>query len=653
MYNTKKMAAEAITNAVKTGTLEEVKKAIEDGGVTEALKLIMELKQVPSSYGTAQFTSQMESLLHLACRYNIKRPEVAFYLMDTFGLHMNMTGFEGATPLMYACKSGMVKVVQRFLEKESDFRFHDNNYFGLLHYCFMGGFPALPREELIKLGYQSAEQEEEDKMEIVNLLFSKIPKDHYNVKLLLSNEYEMSMKHGYGKKTLLSTRTVLDLIILNKYEQCLPLLITKGAKYIHDPCTQIIKNEISGYLKQRRFNLRTFVHWCTETRKEADFISHLLKQFNGNIIDDQDEEGKTPVFYVTNDLYDILLSEPICTLSKTEKANFEAEIQKYIVEITKFLLENGANVNAMSHRKKTPLVSYCFKNMSKQTTWSYPIIECLLSKGAKIYNQTQLEFTGLVHQLISESSLNGVCSDAMSSRQVSPTSENQDQEVMKTFKETMTWYISELRIDVDERSEHGRTGLHYCCLPRDPYYQTRHKMSYNTQHIIQYLVEEFSADIDAQDNLGYTALMYAVKYEMFQQTAMLMKLGADSYIEGNDGMTAVSLAHGCSEKTELFLSTVRKSGATSPENNLIVQCQGYISQVCRLLRKQENMVSPEKKERVICSLKDAENNLDIIAKDPEVNLKLKIQNEVLRDYREKICQTVSPEYIYDHLRQER
>ena len=107
------------------------------------------------------------------------------------------------------------------------------------------------------------------------------------------------------------------------------------------------------------------------------------------------------------------------------------------------------------------------------------------------------------------------------------------------------------------------------------------------------------------------------------------------------------------KKTELFLSTVRKSGSTFAEkNNLIVQCQGKISQVCRLLRKQENMVAPEEKEMVICSLKDAENKLDIIAKDPEVNLKLKIQNEVLRDYREKICQTVSPEYIYDHLRQE-
>ena len=178
-------------------------------------------------------------------------------------------------------------------------------------------------------------------------------------------------------------------------------------------------------------------------------------------------------------------------------------------------------------------------------------------------------------------------------------------------------------------------------------------MSYNTQHIIQCLVEEFSADIDAQDKLGYTALMYAVKYEMFQQTAMLMKLGADSYIESYDGMTATSLAHGCSEKTELFLSTLRKSGATYGEkNNLIAQCQAKISQVYRLLRKQENMMAPDKKEMVINNLKEAGKSLEIIAKDPEVNLKLKIQSDVLRDYREKICQIVSPEYIYDRLRQE-
>ena len=557
MYNTKKMAAEAITNAVKTGTLEEVKKAIEDGGVTEALKLIMgnELKQVPSSYGTAQFTSQMESLLHMACRYNIKRPEVAFYLMDTFGLHMNMTGFEGATPLMYACRSGMVKVVERFFEKETNFTIHDNKNFGLLHYCFMGGFPALPREELIKLGYQSAEQEEKDKMEILNLLFSKIHKDHYNMKLLLNNEYEMAMKHGrqgYEKQTLLGTRTVLDLIILNKYERCLPLLINKGAKYIYDPNIHIIQDETSVYLQHARFNLRTFVHWCTETRKEADFISHLLKQFNGNIIDEQDEEGKTPLYYVTDNLYNKLLhGEYMYGLSETEKAKFEAGLEKYIIKITKFLLENGANVNAETHMKITPLMSYRFKDMSMNTTLRYSIMKCLLSNGAKIYNETQQEFTGLVHQLISELYL--VCSHPMNIKEASPASEKQDQAVMKIFKETMAWYISEHGIDVDERSEQGRTGLHYCCLPRQYYNEMKEIICYNTQHIMKCLVEEFNADIDAQDNLGYTALMYAVKYEMFQQTAILMKLGADSYIEGNDGMTAVSLAHGCREKNRAFL----------------------------------------------------------------------------------------------------
>ena len=64
------------------------------------------------------------------------------------------------------------------------------------------------------------------------------------------------------------------------------------------------------------------------------------------------------------------------------------------------------------------------------------------------------------------------------------------------------------------------------------------------------------------------------------------------------------------------------------------------------------MMAPDKKEIVINNLKEAGKSLEIIAKDPEVNLKLKIQSDVLRDNREKICQIVSPEYIYDRLRQE-
>ena len=179
------MSAEAIMTAVKSGTLEEVKKEIGEAGVKEAIKLITgnELKEVNnySYHGPTQVTAQRESLLHLACMYNIKRPEVAIYLMDTFGLHMNMTGFEGATPLMYACRSGMVEVIERFFEKETNFIIHDNNYFGLLHYCFMGGYPSWKRDKMIELGYPSKEEEENDKIKIVQLLFSKFVKIAFRI----------------------------------------------------------------------------------------------------------------------------------------------------------------------------------------------------------------------------------------------------------------------------------------------------------------------------------------------------------------------------------------------------------------------------------------------------------------------------------------
>ena len=332
------------------------------------------------------------------------------------------------------------------------------------------------------------------------------------------------------------------------------------------------------------YQFRTFIHWCIDARKKEDFISHLLQEFPGNIIDEPNSLEQTPLCYVVSNLF-YRKALGYKAVSEIEEAKLKAELDEYCLKVTKFLVSKGADVNARSPRRNyTPLSS----------SYVLPVMKYLLAKNAKIYNITYKESTGLIHDLISKIQLHGVCSHPLVMINVSLMAEKNDEEVMKKFKEKMDWYINELGIDVDERSEQGRTGLHYCCLPRESYYQTREKMSYNTQHIIQCLVEEFSADIDAQDKLGYTALMYAVKYEMFQQTAMLMKLGADSYIESYDGMTATSLAHGCSEKTELFLSTLRKSGATYGEkNNHIAQCQAKISQVYRLLRKQENMMAPD------------------------------------------------------------
>ena len=588
------MSAESAIEAVRTGTLEEVRKVIGEASVTEALKLLTntDLNQTDASYGPFESVSQRESLLHLACMYNIKRPEVAFYLMDTFGLHMNMTGFEGATPLMYACRSGMFEVVERFFKTETEFKIHDNNYFGLLHYCFMGGYPSWPRTKLIELGYTTREEEENVKMKIVELLFSKIPASQIHEKLLLSTFYEHlwydSIHRRYNRDCRIFENekkgTVLDLIICNQYEKALPLLISKGAMFIFDPDLQI-KDETKRTRKSRR-QLRTFVHWCIETRKDRDFISNLLQQFHGKIIDCQDASGNTPLQYLVFLYLDSQSNHKQINsfeISETKKGKLEAEFERYCLDITEFLLENGANVNARSFNLDNfPYTTLGIINIEKskiEPVTNYSVIKCLLLNKAKVYNDTHKEYTGLIHQLISEIQLSRIGGDKARiwnysvDKLTCPASEKEDQEVVKRFKETLDLYINEFGIDVDERSEQGRTGLHYCCLPRYPYNNIKEVVSYNTQHIIQYLID-LNADINAQDNLGYTPLMYAVKYEMFQQTAILMKLGADSYIEGNDGMTATSLAHGCSEKTELFLNTVRKSGVTYGEkNNLIAQCQ--------------------------------------------------------------------------------
>ena len=298
---------------------------------------------------------------------------------------------------------------------------------------------------------------------------------------------------------------------------------------------------------------------------------------------------------------------------------------------------NGANINSKTKENVTPLETAIASGNTE-------IALELLAKNAKIFT-CHLEYSGVIHFLVIQylETIN-----QPSSSNYGPALENFTKKIVEEFKIILENCIKKYSRNVDEMSDKGKTCLHYCCIS-EPF---SHLISYSSKIIIKCLLE-FGANINAQDHAGYTPLMYAVKYQLYEETAVLIKYGADPYIENEDGTSALVLAQGCGDQTQLFLNTLRKASSIhGEEKNQIVQCQMHLNQVCRVLSKQKNMVEDSKQKEILASLRHAVENLQLLTKDPKVNKELQIQNDVLNDNRQKICQALSPEYVYDKLRQD-
>ena len=215
------------------------------------------------------------------------------------------------------------------------------------------------------------------------------------------------------------------------------------------------------------------------------------------------------------------------------------------------------------------------------------------------------------------------------------------QSIGPKLKENLLKCKQNYNMDVDELSECGRTSLHYCCITH-PFGNAK---CFRSKDVMKCLLK-LDANINAQDQTGYTPLMYAVKNQLYEETAVRIKHEADPYIENEDGTSAMVLAHGCGDQSQLFLRTLTNASRLhGQENNQIVQCQIQLNQICRFLSKEKGVVDECKQRKILASLKQAEEDLQLFTSDPKVNRELKIQNDVLNDNRQMICQEINPEHI--------
>jgi len=290
---------------------------------------------------------------------------------------------------------------------------------------------------------------------------------------------------------------------------------------------------------------------CTPLHKACMRGNHELASMlldKGADINATCNEGSSPLFLATmfsptTDLVEALLSRgaKMDVLTKDGGTMLHAAVSGGRMNAVKLFLEQKRmNIHAQRNDGATILID------AVQHSGDKSLIEYLISKGADI-NAVDHRGANVMHkalvggkvQLFDFLLLKGVNMKVPSSPPPLHFA------AMGGHKESVEWLIAK-KVDINEKSKDGSTALMRAC-----------KDSGNVE-ILQ-LLQSKGADLNAVDELGFTALHFAVKFDLQDSVDFLLGNGAKANIAASDGSTALFLALLNPELT----STLVKRGANA------------------------------------------------------------------------------------------
>ena len=252
-------------------------------------------------------------------------------------------------------------------------------------------------------------------------------------------------------------------------------------------------------------------------------VVDCLVQNEANIVDLQDEDGETALFFAV-------------------RSNWTS------FGILSSLVTKGANLNTSRNDKRTPLMEASSKNDEKQVTW-------LIEHGADVNLQDEDGDTALHFACRSHASLeilsclieNGASINACTNCKVTPLM----MAVENCHKDVVSFLI-EHEANVDLQDEDGDTALHFAC-----------NSDHASLEILSCLIEN-GASINACTDCKITPLMMAVQNCHKYVVSYLIEHGANVDLQDEDGDTAlhyVAYQESRVDKTETFL-TLSTAGAS-------------------------------------------------------------------------------------------
>ena len=283
-------------------------------------------------------------------------------------------------------------------------------------------------------------------------------------------------------------------------------------------------------------------------------VVDCLVQNEANIVDLQDEDGETALFFAV-------------------RSNWTS------FGILSSLVTKGANLNTSRNDKRTPLMEASSKNDEKQVTW-------LIEHGADVNLQDEDGDTALHFACRSHASLeilsclieNGASINACTNCKVTPL-----MMAVENCRKDVVSFLIEHEANVDLQDEDGDTALHFACR------------SHASLEILSCLIEN-GASINACTNCKVTPLMMAVENCHKDVVSYLIEHGANVDLQDEDGDTAlhyVAYQESRVDKTETFL-TLSTAGASCLCKNskgltplLVASGQGLTEVVESLIQQPE------------------------------------------------------------------
>lgn len=294
---------------------------------------------------------------------------------------------------------------------------------------------------------------------------------------------------------------------------------------------------------QRDFHQRTALSYAAEERQTI--IAQFLIE-NGADISLRDEEGHSALDYAAEEnageIVELLLNTPIGR--KMIRKNVDALIQasdEGALSVVRKLIENGANVNASNRDALTPL-------MAAAAEGEYETVSYLLDVGADIEaTSSSLDWTPLllaakegessVVRLLLEK---GADTEASCTYRSINYSEDEDLTLISFYKNATPLMIA-IEEDEEETIEvliKNGADINVTISKSQLLVPER----YSWEELVNFDMDDNSANKVMYDVTGWTLLMEAVECDNYNIIRLLLDAGVDKNMKTNTGITALSLA---------------------------------------------------------------------------------------------------------------
>ena len=411
---------------------------------------------------------------------------------------------------------------------------------------------------------------------------------------------ECLLKNGANANLNNESQTAIMIAcIKNRNDKCVQALIDNGADFDlqdkhgqtalmlackngHNECAEVlIQNGVDKDLQDNKGNSAVMIA-CDNGYSEC--VESLIRKGANIDLQDNDHEGRSALMRLcdkqgNDDIFRLLLEScaNVNLQDQLGKTALMIAIASNHNKAVSMLLEHGAHLDMQDNEGNTALITAASKN-------NLSSVEILVNKGADMNIQNKQGRNPLMIacnqearsyvKLLVERGVDTNLQDNEGLTALIIASERGEAEIIELL-------TSRSQAKVDLQDHKGKTALMHIVESLKKSEQLFEQFG---AKVITLLIE-YGANIDLQDNSGWSALMMACQNGHVKLSSMLLDKGANSSLKNNEGLTAFDIAKSSKNRDLfslfsklrsdpsfpgiLFYGGVRKESITATEKDII------------------------------------------------------------------------------------